>query len=64
MTNEEAIVILKNTIKKPNTEDGYLGQALNMAIKALEQTSHLTDRPCSACEYHTENGCSKWNCVF
>lgn len=24
----------------------------------------LVDRPCSACKYHKENGCSKWNCVF
>ena len=38
MTIDEAVVILKNAIKKPNTEDGYLGQALTMAIKALEQT--------------------------
>ena len=38
MTNEEAIKILKNAIKKPNTEDGYIGQALNMAIQALEQS--------------------------
>lgn len=36
MTNEEAVVILENAIKKPNTRDGYLGQALTMAIKALE----------------------------
>ena len=37
MSNEEAIKILKGAIKKPNTEDGYMGQALTMAIKALEQ---------------------------
>ena len=37
MTNEEAVVILENAIKKPNTRDGYLGQALTMAIKALKQ---------------------------
>lgn len=37
MTNKEAVVILKNAIKKPNTEDGYLGQALTMAIQALEK---------------------------
>lgn len=48
-------------------EQGNMGEqkeALDMAIKALEQTSHLTDRPCPVCEFHTENGCSKWNCVF
>lgn len=42
MTNElsveEAIKILKGAIKKPNTKDGYLRQAIDMAIKALEQT--------------------------
>ena len=37
MTNDEAIKILQSAIKKPNTKDGYLGQALDMAIKALEQ---------------------------
>ena len=37
MTREEAIKILQGAIKKPNTKDGYLGQALDMAIKALEQ---------------------------
>ena len=47
MTNElsveEAIKILKGAIKKPNTKDGYLGQAIDMAIKALEQ------QPCKDC---------------
>lgn len=38
--------------------------ALDMAIKSLEKIEHLTDRPCSACEFHSDNGCSKWNCVF
>lgn len=37
MTKEEAIKILHGAIKKPNTKDGYLGQALDIAIKALEQ---------------------------
>ena len=37
MTREEAIKILRGAIKKPNTKDGYMGQALDMAIKALEQ---------------------------
>ena len=42
MTNEEAIEILKGAIKKPNTKDGYLGQALTMGIEALEnqKTGH------------------------
>lgn len=37
MTREEAVEILQGAIKKPNTKDGYLGQAIDMAIKALEQ---------------------------
>lgn len=41
MTNEEATVILENAIKKPNTRDGYLGQALTMAIKALKQQNFI-----------------------
>lgn len=24
----------------------------------------LIDRPCGACKFHTEQGCSKWTCVF
>lgn len=43
MTNEEAVKILKGAIKKPNTKDGYLGQAIDLAIKALEQ------QPCEDC---------------
>ena len=36
MTRERAIEILKGSIKKPNTQDGYLGQALTMGINALK----------------------------
>ena len=59
MTNEEALEILDliPTI-------GEQVDALEMAIKALERMSYLTDRPCSVCKFHGENGCSKWNCVF
>ena len=39
MTPQEAVEILKGAIKKPNTKDGYLGQAIDMVIKALEQQS-------------------------
>ena len=63
--NEKAREILKHW-------DGYfvgyssddVNEALDMAIKALEQVSHLNDRPCEVCEYHTETGCVKWKCVF
>ncbi len=39
MTPEEAVEIIKDAIKKPNTEDGYIRQALTMAIKALKSQS-------------------------
>ena len=65
MTREEAIEILQGAIKKPNTKDGYLGQAIDMAIKALEQepkTGHWIKHgidesyailvyTCSECDY-------------
>lgn len=43
MTNEEAIKILSGAIKQPNPKDGYMGQALTMAIKALEEVSRLSE---------------------
>lgn len=71
MTKERAIEELKD-IKSAyaNRELGELRlmrsevQALEMAIKALENIGHLTDRPCSVCEFQKENGCCKWTCVF
>ena len=51
MTREEAIEILQGAIKKPNTKDGYLGQAIDMAIQALSQ------EPCDDAEqidYHDD----------
>ena len=67
MTNEEAREILKRVeIAKPIKFEDYadMREALDMAIKALEQTSHLIARPCEMCEFYTEDGCSKWECVF
>ena len=29
-----------------------------------EQLACLKDRPCGVCKHHTEDGCSKWSCVF
>lgn len=67
MTNEEAREILKRVeIAKPIKFEDYaeIREALDMAIKALEQTSHLIDRPCSACVFNQAQGCTKWSCVF
>ena len=53
MTREQAIKILQGAIKKPNTKDGYLGQAIDMAIKALEQEPFI-NKPCvssGVCEH-------------
>ena len=38
--------------------------AMQMAIQALENIGHLTDRPCLVCEFRKEDGCCKWDCVF
>lgn len=38
--------------------------AFDMAHKAIELIGCLNNRPCEACEYHGENGCCKWTCVF
>ena len=80
MTNEEAIKIIRNEylcvdkdcdIEKSCRKCPYamptkepILEAYNMAIKALENIGHLTDRPCDVCEYHGENGCCKWTCIF
>ena len=61
MSKEETI---KNLKKLKSFHNGSYGTAIAEAIKALEQISHLTDRPCSVCEFHKEDGCSKWECVF
>ena len=60
MTREEAIAFFKdmNECTYGNLE------AVEMAIQALENIGHLTDRPCEVCEYHGEYGCCKWDCVF
>lgn len=59
MSREEAITVL-------NMVDAYgiAEEAKQMAIQALENIGHLKDRPCSVCEFHKENGCCKWDCVF
>ena len=44
--------------------DKHDKEALELAIKALENIGHLKDRPCSVCEFNKENGCCKWTCVF
>ena len=76
MTREEAIEILQGAIKKPNTKDGYLGQAIDMAIKALKQepkTGHwrpiyqgdeIIDYRCTECEFGSTFGKSTYGMNF
>lgn len=34
-------------------------------IEVCEETEREDrKRPCESCEFHTEKGCSKWDCVF
>ena len=58
LENEYTCIVPFNFVKEGDLE------AFKMAIKALENIGHLTDRPCSVCEFHKENGCCKWDCVF
>ena len=60
MTNQEAKQLLDNY--RPLSP--IVNKTYDMAITALELMDTLIDRPCSACRYHKENGCCKWNCVF
>lgn len=59
MTREEAIKILQGAIKKPNTKDGYLGQAIDMAIQALEIVPCIYDLKHRYCPRLDERGILK-----
>ena len=59
MTRKQAIEVLDMV-----EAHGLADEAKKMAIEALEEISHLVNRPCEACEFHGENGCCKWECVF
>lgn len=67
MSREEAIEIIKREFAMDeDVEKLYpeVVEAREMAISALENIGHLKDRPCEVCEFHKENGCCKWTCVF
>ena len=59
MTRKQAIEVLDMV-----EAHGLADEAKKMAIEALKEISHLVNRPCEACEFHGENGCCKWECVF
>ena len=69
MIKTEAIDVLEEMKAKCN--DTFHGvryatreEALEMGILALKLISTLNNRPCEACEFHGENGCREWECVF
>lgn len=39
-------------------------KACKYAIEALELIGNIVDRPCDACEYREESGCTQESCVF
>lgn len=65
MTNEVAIAIIKEMqTDNFNRDPEEIVEALDVAVEAINEIDHLIDRPCKACEYHRERGCTKWECVF
>lgn len=80
MTNSEAIEIIRKEyscvdrdcdiekscgkcdLMMPSKEP--ILEAYKMAMQALENITHLKDRPCDVCEFRKEKGCCKWDCVF
>ena len=55
---------LKSRIKSLCYKGEITEKERDKIIKALEQRSHLKGRPCEVCEFHSDNGCSRWRCVF
>lgn len=65
MTSEKALKLLKKDgLALTESEAEQFCKAYDMAVKAFELMEHIKDRPCEACEFRKENGCSKWDCVF
>ena len=63
MTTQQAIAKFKEAEHDYYIKIEYLG-AIKAGIHALELLNVITDRPCTVCKYHKENGCCKWDCVF
>lgn len=69
MTNQETIAnlnMISIAFVEPVTKEQrkLIDDTFEMAKQAVENIGHLTDRPCDVCEFHKENGCCKWDCVF
>lgn len=58
MNKEQAVTYLKFS--------GFSDEQIKAIEGAFtwELTECLTDRPCSVCRFKTENGCTRWECVF
>ena len=63
MTAKEAVKQIKENCYFASISE-KTKQALDMAIKALDQVSHLNNRPCEVCKCHKETGCVRWKCIF
>ena len=70
MSNQEAIEILQEEIKRTDWNTKYVGnyvEALRMGADAIKKLSYLTDIPCQACLFNDDReGCKRWTwtCVF
>ena len=63
MTIEKALEILNETsFLASDKESKEIKEAIQIATRTIKTL--LKDRPCEVCEFHSENGCSKWECVF
>ena len=66
MNRTEAIDIMKVIVhmleKKYDTD--RVEDAVDIAIKSIEQVGCLTDRPCEYCKNHVDGRCAVWKCVF
>ena len=67
MKKEECVELLNDAMTSFRNRGEYhtkFDDAFTEAISAIEKIQCLTDRPCSVCKYHSEKGCSQWNCIF
>lgn len=62
---EENIKIIQDYIIFNHMSDfPKIQKAMEDAVDALWLIDQLKDRPCAACKFHKQNGCSQWECVF
>lgn len=66
MTLNEAIKHAEEVADRPcfTDDEKRCGEEHRQLAKWLKSLLVLTKRPCEACKYHTEKGCSQWDCIF